>query len=491
MCSIIFLIFVTCQSFSIDKANNFGKHFIVGFTSDNIKFRDDYIGISILALDDTNVTIIGTLSGKPWSYTVFVKGGGIFEHKLPVLLRMDKSKSHQNGIEVSSTSDISLVCLNYQRWHANGADAYLALPTWSLGLVYVVASYSPISSSYGVNIAVISAYNNNTIIVFPNKNAVIYYNGVWHHNTTSLSNITVVLEKLETLYISASSDLSGTIVKASKPVSVISSMSGTRLTTSLDFLETFLLPKSQWGHQYLLTTVRNTDKTQGDIFRIFAYENNTMIETINWTKTLSSGEYEELISGKSLASFVNCSKPCQVMHYIRGERIESNRYGFHEASMMVLPSISQFLSYYRVVLPFRSEFHDSITLVIQNDQREGLYMDGKKLNGLSWKMINGTKYVWTVITFFDPSIVTVYHTSSAVRFGLYVFGWSLDTFIGSYAYAAGYALKGKICKSVSEKIKKKNPEHQGNASYSCMMKNITIRGNVQSCSLRHDKMIYI
>jgi hypothetical protein len=93
--------------------------------------------------------------------------------------------------------------------------------------------------------------------------------------------------------------------------------------------------------------------------------------------------------------------------------------------------------------------------VIQNDQREGLYMDGKKLNGLSWKMINGTKYVWTVITFFDPSIVTVYHTSSAVRFGLYVFGWSLDTFIGSYAYAGGCALKGKICKSVSEKIKKK------------------------------------
>jgi hypothetical protein len=75
--------------------------------------------------------------------------------------------------------------------------------------------------------------------------------------------------------------------------------------------------------------------------------------------------------------------------------------------------------------------------MIENDKVQGLHMNGIKLNGLHWKQINGTKYVWAVVSFSDPSTVTVYHTSSAVRFGLLVFGWNS---YASYAYSGGYAL---------------------------------------------------
>ena len=389
--------------------------------------------MSILAPYDTNVTILGTLSSKPWNYTVHIKEGESFEYKLPISLRMEKTKYLQNGIEILSTREISVLCLNNEGYRRAG-DGYLALPTNSLGVVYVVASYQPYSTSYRANIAVISAHNNNTVIVLPNKNAVIYYRGLWYDDSTSLLYITLVLEKLEALYISGSSDLSGTIVIASKPVTVISGVDYARILGSSDFLEAFLLPVSSWGYEYILTTVGAMDKSQGDIFRIFAYENNTVVESAYWTKMLSSGAYTELMSQNNLASFVKCSKPCQVVQYIRRHNIGGK---YADPSMIVLPSTSQFLSYYRVVLPRGSEYHDSITMVIQNEDIEGLYMNGLKMNGLGWERINGTNYVWTVVSLSDPNTVTVYHTSSSVKFGLFVFGWNDGA---SYAYSGGFGL---------------------------------------------------
>ena len=252
--------------------NNYGNRFIIGFTASyhSYGYYNDYIGVSILAPYDTNVTILGILSSKPWNYTVHIKEGESFDYKLPISLRMKKSIYLQNGIEISSTRDISVLCLNYQQY-VDDADGYLALPTNTLGVVYVVASYQPYGSSSRANIGVISAHNNNTVIILPNKDAVIYYRGLRYDDSTSLLYITLVLEKLEALYISGSSDLSGTIVFASKPVSVISGIDRVRISGNYAFLETCLLPVSLWGYQYLLTTVGMLNRKQGDIFRVFAY----------------------------------------------------------------------------------------------------------------------------------------------------------------------------------------------------------------------------
>ena len=349
---------------------------------------------------------------------------------------MDRSRFLQKGIEISSTRDISVFCLSTQG-NRNDADGYLALPSRILGLIYVIASYQSNSWSYRARIAVISAHDNNTVIVLPIDKAVVEYRGQRYDKSTSLLYITEVLNKLETLYIYGFSDLSGTIVIASKPVTVISGVEHAYISRNYDFLESFLLPVSLWEHEYILTTVGTINGKQGDIFRIFAYENNTVVETGYWTKVLSSRMYAELVLGEDLASFAKCSKPCQVVQYIRQENAQP--------SMIILPSINQFLSYYHVILPYGSEYHDSITITIENKHIEGLYMNGLKLNSLRWKSINGSNYVWVVVSLPDPNVVTVYHNSSEVKFGLLVFGWNSAA---SYAYSGGFALEnssnGKI-----------------------------------------------
>ena len=387
-----------------------------------------YIGVSILAPYDTNVSIFSNQTGKPWNYTVHIKEGERFEYKLPNSLQMDRSKFLQSGIEISSTRNISVFCLNN---HGNRhADGHLALPSKILGLIYVIASYQPSSWSYRASIVVISAHDNNTIIVLPKENAVVEYRGQRYDDSTSLLYITQVLDKLEALYIYGFSDLSGTIVIASNPVTVISGVERAYISRHVDFLDAFLLPVSSWRYEYILTTVGTINGKQGDIFRIFAYENNTVVETGYWTKVLSSRMYAELVLGEDLASFAKCSKPCQVVQYIRQENAQP--------SMIVLPSVDQFLSYYHVILPYGSGFHDSITITIDNKHIEGLYMNGLPLNSLRWKNINGSNYVWTVVSLSDPNTVTVYHNLSAVEFGLLVFGWNNDA---SYAYSGGFALE--------------------------------------------------
>ena len=357
-----------------------------------------------------------------------IKEGEIFEYKLPISLRMDRSRYLQRGIDISSTRDISLFCLNRQGYAH--ADGYLALPSKMLGLIYVVASYQPYTSSYRANIAVISAHDNNSIIVLPSENAVVYYRGQRYDDRTSLLYITQVLNKLEVLYIYGVSDLSGTIVIASKPVTVLCSVDLARISGRDDFMDTLLLPVSLWGHEYVLTTVGTMNGKQGDLFRIFAYENNTVVETGYWTKVLSSRMYAELVLGEDLASFAKCSKPCQVVQYVRQESAQP--------SMIVLPSANQFLSYYHVILPHDSEYHDSITITIDNNHTDGLYMNGLSLNSLRWKSINGSNYVWTVVSLSDPNSVTVYHNSSAVKFGLLVLCWKSGSW---YAYPGGFALR--------------------------------------------------
>ena len=377
---------------------------------------------------DTNVTIFSDQSSMSWNKTVYIKEGERFEFKLPNSLRMDRSRFLQRGIEISSTRNISMFCLNSQS-NRQVVDGYLALPSTTLGLIYVIASYQPYSSSYRANIAVISAHDNNTIIVLPIKNSVIYYRGQRYDDSTSLLYITQVLNKLEALYIYGFSDLSGTLVIASKPVTVISGIERVYISRNYDFLEALLLPVSLWEYEYILTTVGTMNGKLGDIFRIFAYENNTVVETGYWTKVLSSRMYVQLVLGEDLASFAKCSKPCQVVQYIRQEN--------SQPSMIVLPSINQFLSYYQVILPYGSEYHDSLTITIENEHIEGLYMNGLKLSDLRWKSINGSNYVWTVVSLSDPNTVTVYHNSSAVKFGLLVLGQNYRAW---YAYPGGFAL---------------------------------------------------
>ena len=416
----------TIYIFCLDKLTNHGKKFVIGFTGQYYRHKSGYIKIGVVGHLDTNVTIITKKSSSvPLNVTAYVKEGEFLEYRLPVSLRM--SGKQYNGVEISSTANISLICLDHHVTY--GADAYLALPTIALGISYVVASYQKYGSYGKTKIGIVSAHDENDILIKPSKNAVITYGGI---NYDDGSSVHVFLDKLQSIELVSTTDLSGTIVFSSKPISVTSSVD--RSLISYDRLESLFIPVTQWGKQYILTPVGTMNKKQGDTFRIFAYYDYTIVKSGFGTKVLSSGTYTEITVGKNLTSFVNCSKPCQVVQYIRGELIGGK---FADTSMTVVQSVKNFMSYYRVV-PSYAQFYSSATITIQEGYTNGLYLDGVKMVDLIWRKITGTKYVWTVIGMPETKIATFYHVSPDVTFGLLVFGWNG---VVSYAYPGGFAFE--------------------------------------------------
>ena len=407
---------------------NYGKEFILGFTAQYRYRSSGYIGLSLVAHFDTNVTITTGTSGTLFNTSFYIKEGEILQHTLPLFLRMQGKQN--KGVHISSTKDISVMCLNY---YSSYSDGYLALPTHALGVSYVVASYQPYSGSQA-KIGIISAHDKNNILIQPNGKSTIEYEHVVYNYGNPLQ---VPLDKLQSIQLTSASDLSGTIIYASKPISLVSSVDRARGvgTGRISRLESFLLPFSQWGKQYILTTMGSTSKRQGDFFRIFAFENSTVVESAYWTKILSSGTYVELTLPKNTASFVICDKPCQVIQYVRDEL---NGGYYADTCMMILPSVKHFMPYYRIIPSYTSNLYSSVTIVIEEAYTDGLYINHMKIENMNWMNVTGTKYVWTIVSMPGTKVATVYHSSPEITFGVLVYGWNNGL---SYAYPGGLAFE--------------------------------------------------
>ena len=400
----------------------------MGFTEQHNSNSD--ILISVVAKYNTDVTITALSSSRPL-FTSHIQAGKVLEYTLPKSLRMAGTNIQSKGIEIKSTKDVTVFCLNHYQYNSDG---YLALPTSALGTVYVVASYQARWSS---NFGVISANDKTNIRITLNTSGTITYphDGISYSKGSSFS---ITLDKLETFHISHSHDLSGTIITANKPVSVISGHKCAKVGSgACDHLAAFLLPVKNWGKEFVVATTGSMNKPVGDIFRVFAYENNTIVREDREISVLSSGEFVEIdLAGGHLTSFINCNKPCQVVQYLKGYLTGFGYYA--DPSMIVLPSIKQFLSYYHVTFFAVSDYsRHSVTLLIKKSYNNGMIMNGIRMRGLQWDNINGTEYTWTVVDVSTFDNVTIFHTSPEATFGLLVFG---EGEYISYGYPGGFAL---------------------------------------------------
>ena len=223
--------------FYLDKMTNYGKKFVVGFTSLYRFLSGGKIGIVIVAHLDTNITIKTQSPTNSSNITIHMKEGEVLKYNLPLSLRM-KGKQN-NGVLVSSTMDISVTCLDY-RGRKYGGDGYLALPTYALGIIYVVASYQPHDGNSRAKIGIIAENDETNVLIKLNKNAIIVYNGISYDYGSPFH---ISLGKLQSVQLESQSDLSGTIIFSSKPISVISSVDfASPGSGNIDKLDSFLLP---------------------------------------------------------------------------------------------------------------------------------------------------------------------------------------------------------------------------------------------------------
>ena len=385
--------------------------------------------ISISALFDTNVTITSA-SSQLW--TTNIKAGKNIIYNVPQKLRIVNNGTYRNGIEIKATNDIAVTVFVIDT--SSDADGYLALPTNVLGQKYVIATLQTSSIS---EFTVIACHDNTTVkMKLRMSNGSFIYDGFTYSNGNTL---TVTLDKLGTSQVFHDYDLSGTIVTSNKPIAIISgNMHGRTLSTDhTDKLESFLLPATLWGKEFLLSTVGAKDA--GDLFKIFAIDSDTEVHKEN-TKiaTLDPGDFHTLDIRTVTTSFITCSKPCQIIQF---SNVQSKHSSYTNAgpSMINLPSIDQFLPSYHVIFARASKFKHSITLIINKNAKNGLLKDGTRMKSLSWTCQDYSGLCWTIVDI--SSEVKITHMVRGVTFGLLVYGGTNDE---SYSYPGGFTFQKNL-----------------------------------------------
>ncbi|XP_076113954.1 uncharacterized protein LOC143082246 [Mytilus galloprovincialis] len=346
-----------------------------------------------------------------------------YVYQLPANVVMPKGLS-QNGAEIYSR--IPQVMYGIQM--SNGAgftEGYMAIPLQYLSTRYIFPSFKASESS----ITISSIYDNNKIqINLKMEKEPLTYMGVSYSNN---DNITVLINKHYSLKLSHTSDLSGTMVSTSKPVSVLSSSACTSIVGGSgcnELLET-VLPINQLDHTYIIPEIETRPNSS---VRIFCTETTTLrvINDKQVTDILIHGqEHFEFVHKK--VSYVHANNNVLVM--LSAHEITPRRTVF----MMTIQGRNQYLSNYHFVVPDNLTSYISVTVI--SDALDGLSLDSELITIRSaYNIHDGAEYY---STFSLPVTVGNHYMEHArgVRFGLWIYGQ--NTQCDSYGYPAGIAFK--------------------------------------------------
>ena len=425
--------------FSIVGRSNYGSHFILGFTEQYPgSLHDGYNEITIIARFDAKVTVTSLI--KKNLLNTSIKAGKVFTFPVSVkLFRLVVTGIEKKGIEIKSTAEIAVIGANYA---VATSDAFLALPTTTLGKTYVVATR--INSDYTLaNIGIISQRDGTKVtITLKTKGYFNYLNSTY----TSGQSFTITLAKLETFHLIHNNDLSGTIITSSYPVAVLSG-SHCEYVGPLycDYSVSFLLPIKKWGKQYILVPAMD-HKSAGDFYRVFASQ-ETVVKRRHLTTNLGRGEFLEInLTKNAMSSFVSCSKPCQVVQYLKGKL---------EPSSIILPSTEQFATSYKAVpMMKRQQFVHYIIIIIEEKNKDALKLNKTSNVKLNWQKVDDTEYAWAI---YNISEFVDVESCNDEKFGVVVAGYDGSHLYDeqSYGYPAGFNFAGMSYVRLTNKPKKK------------------------------------
>jgi hypothetical protein len=324
--------------------------------------------------------------------------------------------TEDKGIHITAIDSVAVYGLN--RLNAS-TDAYMALPTPSLGLEYRIMSYTV---SYGPNascLCVVATQNGTSLTVF-------------NRQTNSTSNVT--LNQGQTYLLKApnnAEDLTGSSVLSNYPVAVYGSiMIATVPTTctAADHLIEQMPPVTAWGKEFVTVPTAGRNNS-GDVFRILANEDATDV-SINGSlvATIDAGDFFETdINGYNA---ITTTKPALVAQFAKGVNCSGGTTG--DPFMMLIPPREQFLTNYTIgtVAGFNSHW---VNVVAHTNSMGSIYEDGVLIPAAAFTPIGTTGYFGA-----QRAVSEGTHTYTGGNpFGVFSYGWN---FADSYGYSGGCSL---------------------------------------------------
>ncbi len=440
-----FILIAVFAAVMIAPVNSFAQGQIVGGTEywlgiphcrkeANEPFRGTYaMAIWISSKVETQATVLAKSIGFERRVRIFPNR--ITEVPMPDNLMHKRSEViEQFGIQVLSEEPVSVAVYLSYKW---SGEAYRVTPVEWLGKEYVT----------------LNMYQDKTdeikpaqiMIIATEDNTTVKYKPKWHTNKVRMGRSkTIKMNQGETYLIEGKmdpavtqdwiSDLTGTIITASKPVAVLSGhtkgafprYSYTMLGRAANFMRNMLIdmmwPNELLGKQYVSAPVKYNNRTKGkiaddmgDLIRFVAIEDETVLEVLRedgsaykiMHPNMDKGEYYDFTNWERAAIF-RSSKPMLAGQYgktwwSRAVRPEADKGGDDiqnpprngQGMLIVLAPLERWTSYASFRSPYAID--NFVYITFRAEDAKHLKFDGKKFVaqfGNSFGYIEGTDFAY-------------------------------------------------------------------------------------------------
>jgi hypothetical protein len=394
-----------------------GKEFVFAFQK-NHETTPNALLIFITGQKDTTGKV--EIPGLSFSKSFTVKANNITTVEVPKKARFLSDNAVSNlGIIVTAKDEITVYGLNQVKY---STDAFLALPSDTLGTEYIAMSYPSVLE--GSQIAVVGVFDNTKVTMIPSID-------------TSKSSKDVPFQiklnrgEVFSLNVSSRLDLTGTQIKASAPIAVMSGSFCAEVPpgkSACDHLVEMMAPLSTWGTSFLTKPLATRKK--GEYFRILASQNSTKVKINNkLVATLNQGEFFEDIL--TAASQIESSAAVLVAQYSPGTDFDGVT---SDPFMMLIPPTEQFLKQYTFSTPATIFQINFVNVIAPTSIIPSLILDGVSVDQSLFTPIGTTDFSGAQI----PVSIGSHNLKGDSFFGIYAYGFANAD---SYGYPGGMAFE--------------------------------------------------
>ena len=427
---------------SLHISNQFltGNYYYVGFFQNN---NGGSISLYLTNTGSLDLSYTIEAPGVGYYTSGSISGAGSRIVKLPSSLITGSYNDQNKGIYLKTNSTNVVVIGQNVYSSSTGGDTFLALPTTQSCITnqYMYYGISVSSGSYD-NIILIVGTENSTIMDLTVTQAVNVKINDTISSLTSGSQYSFIVNKLQTVYIGSSSDLTGTRIITDKPVSVFSGHECGYVTSSYYYYCEHLIeqipPTTYWGKTYYIAPLQGRSAYT---IRVLAAYNSTDIimycNTAMSSYTINAGKIYSTTSTQYCA--IHSNKKVLVAQYSPGYRYD---YGTGDPMMMLVPATVHYSNEINLSTT-SSGYNDYINIIVLKEyyQPSMMYLitGGVKrsLQSQSWNTITFNQVTEAYYTQLSVSNgpVTIIHTTDNALMSAVVYGFDYRS---GYGHSGGF-----------------------------------------------------
>ena len=332
--------------------------------NDEITNSLPYLLVTTSSINPTSVSV--SVPGISFHNVSTVSREKLANISLPIEIYLTGTAKQDKAVFVHSEARVFVHAVYiYKNYRSTGFSVF---PTTLLGQSYVVSSNDP--DDYEFSEYSITALDEATAVE------------VLHPSSVSFTTFRISLEAYQTYQKKSPIDLSGTFIRADKPVSVMSGGSAIHVGSTLggpEYMIQHVPPIERLGTTYILAPFK--DRTSGYETRVIATEPGTEISTaegsaaLRLQRTLDSYRYYDITQSTSVLR-ITASKPVLVAQFAKSYNADTHGDTF----MLIVPPIQtaakEDISFPVTTLAATADVRSYLSITIDCEHISAITVDG-------------------------------------------------------------------------------------------------------------------